>query len=253
MEQPSGFINLASPNHVCKLHRSIYGLKKAQRAWFSYLSSYLVTMGFAGSKSDTFFFLWRVRTDLLPVLIYANDIIITGNDSRAVTRLSQELGWEFSLKDLGPLHYFLGVECHRTPSCLFLSQQKYTRSLLLWLKMDGVKPVSSPMATSCKLSKVVGKSLWPLCLSKYCCGSTIPKLYQTRYCLFGKQGRSVHASSNQWALERCKTDPALPQIYHSTWPFPLSSFLCTTYCLYRYILGRVDRWSKIHQWLLCLS
>ena len=71
-----------------------------------------------------------------------DDIIITGNDSWAVTRLIQELGREFSLKDLGPLHYFLGMECHRTPSGLFLSQQKYVRDLLLRLKMDDVKPVN---------------------------------------------------------------------------------------------------------------
>ena len=75
-----------------------------------------------GSKSDTSLFLRRVGIDLLLVLIYVDDIIITGNDSRAVTRLIQELGWKFSLKDLGPLHYFFGVEYHRTPSGLFLSQ-----------------------------------------------------------------------------------------------------------------------------------
>ena len=88
-----------------------------------------------------------------------DDIIITGNDSRAVTRLIVELSQEFSLKGLGPCT-ISGVECHRTPSGLFLSQQKYIRNLLLWLKMDGVKPVSSPMATSCKLSKVVDKPLY---------------------------------------------------------------------------------------------
>ena len=65
-------------------------------------------------------------------------------------------------------------------------------------------------------------ALWPLCLSKYCWGSTIPKFYQTWYCLFGEQGRSIHANSNRWALERCKTDPPLPQIYHSIWPLSLS-------------------------------
>ena len=119
---------------------------KPRGAWFSRLSSYLVVMGFVGSKSDTSLFLRRVRTDLLLVLIYVDDIIITGNDSRAVTRLIQELGREFSLKDIGPLHYFLGVECH-TPSGLFLSQQKYIRDLLLRLKMD----VSSLLAR-----------LWPL-------------------------------------------------------------------------------------------
>jgi len=117
-------------------------------------------MGFVGSKFDTSLFLRRVRTDLLLVLIYVDDIIVTRNDSRAVTRLILELGREFSLKDLGPLYYFLGMECHRTPSSLFLSQQKYIRDLLFWLKMDGIKPVSSPMATSCKLLKDGGKPFY---------------------------------------------------------------------------------------------
>jgi len=112
-------------------------------------------MGFVDSKSDTSLFLRWVGT----VLIYMDDIIIISNESRAVTRLIHELGREFLLKDLGPLHYFLGVKCHHTPSCLFLSQQKYIRDLLLRLMMDGVKPFNSPMATSCKLSKVVGKHL----------------------------------------------------------------------------------------------
>ena len=112
-------------------------------------------MGFVGSMSDTSLFLRRVRTYLLLVLIYVDDIIITGNDSRTVTRLIQELDREFSLKDLGLLYYFFGVECHRTPSGLFLSQQKYICDLLLQFKMDGVKPVNSPMVTSCKLIKVV--------------------------------------------------------------------------------------------------
>ena len=116
-------------------------------------------MIFVGSKFDTSLFLGRVGIDLLLVLIYVNNIIITGNDSRAVIRLIQELGLEFSLKDLGPLYYFFGMECHRTLSGLFLSQQKYIRDLLLRLKMDGVKPISSPIATSCKLSKVIGKPL----------------------------------------------------------------------------------------------
>ena len=62
-------------------------------------------MGFVGSKSDTSLFLLQFGTDLLLVLICVDDII-TGNDSRVVTRLIQELGREYSLKDLGPLHYF---------------------------------------------------------------------------------------------------------------------------------------------------
>ena len=77
--------------------------------------------GFCGLQSDTSLFLRWVGTDFLLVLIYVDDII-TGNDSRALNPLVQELGREFSLKDLSPLHYFLGVECHRTPWGLFLSQ-----------------------------------------------------------------------------------------------------------------------------------
>jgi len=139
MKQPMGFINLARPNHTCKLHRSIYGLKQALQAWFSHLSSYQVTIGFVGSKSDTSLFKRRVETDLLLVLIYVDDII-KGNDLRAVTHLIHELGWEFSLKKPWPTALFLGRGMSPYTLGHFLSQQKYIRDLLLWLKMDDVKP-----------------------------------------------------------------------------------------------------------------
>ena len=119
MKQSLGFIDPACPNHICKLHRSIYGLKQAPRASFFRLSGYLVTMGFVGYKSDMSLFLQWVGTDLLLVLIYVNDIIIIGNDSRAITHLIHELGREFSLKDLDPLYYFVGVECHVYPQVFF--------------------------------------------------------------------------------------------------------------------------------------
>jgi len=151
-----------------------------------------------GSKSDRCHFLRRVVINLLLVLIYVDYIIITGNDSRAVTRLIHELGREFSLKYLGPLHYFLGVECHRTPSGLFLPQQKYICDLLLWLKMDGVKPVSSPMATSCKLFKVIEKPLSDLFIYR----STIAALQYLSFtrlniCLLDERGCSINASFNR--------------------------------------------------------
>ena len=153
MEQPSGFIDPARLNHVCKLYRSIYGLKQAPRVWFSRLSSYLVTIGFVGhvslslkgqdrSSSGSYLCRWH----------HHHRQWLTGcHSSYSRTRLRVLIK--------RPRPTALGVECHRTPSDLFLSQQKYIRDLLLQLKMDDVKPVSSPMATSCKLSKIVGKPL----------------------------------------------------------------------------------------------
>ena len=125
------------------------------------------------------------------------------------------------------LFFWRGVSPYTLKSLSF--SKKYVCDLLLWLKMDGVKNVRSPMVISCKLSKAVGKPLSDPFVYRIIVGALQSKFYQTRYCLLGEQGRSVHTSSNRWAFERYKMNPPLPPIYHSSWPFSLSSFFCTAY------------------------
>lgn len=130
MQQPQGFVDSLHPNYVCKLHRSLYGLKQTPRAWFSRLSAFLLNNNFTQSRNDTSLFIYNDSHTFLFVLVYVDDILITGNSGNSLSKLILDLGAEFSLKDLGTLHYFLGVEVERTPAGLLLSQTQYTKNIL---------------------------------------------------------------------------------------------------------------------------
>ena len=109
MEQPPGFIHKEHPDMVCKLHKAIYGLKKALRAWFTGLSNVLLELGFKGSLVDTFLFIYIHGNIQIYMLLYVNDIIITGTHPRVIYSIIAQLQYEFLLKDLGTLSFFLGI------------------------------------------------------------------------------------------------------------------------------------------------
>jgi hypothetical protein len=159
MTQPPGFVHPSFPNHICRLHKAIYGLKQTPRAWFSRLSQRLLALGFHGSKSDTSLFIHNSDTELIFFLIYVDDIIVIGNNKHSIARLIQALQADFALKDLGPFHFFLGVQAYTTETGLFLSQRRYISDLLKKTNMHEAKPVSSPMSSSTVLSKFGGTAL----------------------------------------------------------------------------------------------
>ena len=110
MTQPLGFIDSNKFDYVCRLHKALYDLKQAPRAWFKKLSSSLLQWGFFSSKSYTSMFIYNSSNVILIVLIYVDDIIIIGNSTHLITKLIKFLNSNFALKDLGKLHYFLGIE-----------------------------------------------------------------------------------------------------------------------------------------------
>ncbi|KAF5475573.1 hypothetical protein F2P56_007367 [Juglans regia] len=152
MQQPTGFVHPEYPSHVCKLRKAIYGLKQAPRAWFSKLSNKLFSLGFQESKSDTSLFVYKNSSHVMFVLIYVDDIIVTGSDSNLISEFITALGTSFPVKHLGKLHYFLGIEICQNSQGLFLSQSKYILDLLQKTNMQNAKPVSTPMSVTTKLS-----------------------------------------------------------------------------------------------------
>ena len=108
MQQPPGFINSNSSHFVCKLKKSLYGLKQAPRAWFDKLFQALHTLGFHQSQSDASLFVLH-GPQLVIVLVYVDDILVTGPNSQLCQQFIQQLSTQFPVKDLGPLHYFLGL------------------------------------------------------------------------------------------------------------------------------------------------
>ncbi|VVA38993.1 PREDICTED: Retrovirus-related Pol poly from, partial [Prunus dulcis] len=140
------------PDHLCHLKRSLYGLKQAPRAWFKCFSTHLEDLGFTASTADSSLFIYLNGFIRVYLLIYVDDILITGNDSAHISTLIQDLSRLFSMKDLGPVHYFLGMEILRTPSGLSFTQSKYIKDLLTRRKMQDAKHISSPVASGRRLS-----------------------------------------------------------------------------------------------------
>uniref|UniRef100_A0A2N9EZA0 Apple domain-containing protein n=1 Tax=Fagus sylvatica TaxID=28930 RepID=A0A2N9EZA0_FAGSY len=124
MHQPPGYSHPSFPHHVCKLKKALYGLKQAPRAWFSRLSTRLIELGFHGSLSDTSLFIYKSSTYTMFILIYVDDIIITSSNSSAIDNLLSSLQTDFAVKDLGSLHYFLGIEVIRNTVGILLSQKR---------------------------------------------------------------------------------------------------------------------------------
>lgn len=144
MSQPPGFVDKTHPYLVCRLHKSLYGLKQAPRAWFGRLTSFVQAHGFHASCSDPSLFIRRHNQSLTIFLIYVDDLIITGNDQSYIDSLIHLLNNVFSMKHLGPLRHFLGVEIHNTSHGIFLSQQSYALNILHRANMMYCKPIGSP-------------------------------------------------------------------------------------------------------------
>uniref|UniRef100_A0A2N9GPT0 Reverse transcriptase Ty1/copia-type domain-containing protein n=1 Tax=Fagus sylvatica TaxID=28930 RepID=A0A2N9GPT0_FAGSY len=161
MDLPPSFASRGEikPNQVCKLQKSLYGLKQASRQWFAKFSSTIIKHGFIQSKSDYSLFTRNHGSSFIALQVYVDDILIARNDIASVTSLKQALHTEFKLKDLGNLKYFLGLEVVRNSTGISLCQRKYALDILSNSGMLGSKRVHTPMEQKIKLSELDGVPL----------------------------------------------------------------------------------------------
>jgi len=120
--QPAGFVDPQHPDAVCLLRKSLYGLKQAPRAWFPWFATHLQQLGFIPSKADNSLFVLRHGDDEAHLLLYIDDIVLAASTTALLHRIIDQLRLEFAMKDLGPVHFFLGIQVRRTPAGFFLSQ-----------------------------------------------------------------------------------------------------------------------------------
>jgi histone deacetylase 1/2 len=158
MRQPPGFEDKNASNMVSKLDKAIYGLKQAPRAWYSELSAKFIALGFKPSRSDMSLFIYDKGSVTIYMLIYVDDIIVTSSCPKAVTALLHDLKKDFALKDLGDLHFFLGIEV-KEKNGILLSEGKYARDILARVGMSSCKPSTTPLSDTEKLSKVAVRHL----------------------------------------------------------------------------------------------
>ncbi|CAB79159.1 LTR retrotransposon like protein [Arabidopsis thaliana] len=151
MKLPQGF-QCDDPSKVCRLHKSLYGLKQAPRCWFSKLSSALKQYGFTQSLSDYSLFSYNNDGVFVHVLVYVDDLIISGSCPDAVAQFKSYLESCFHMKDLGLLKYFLGIEVSRNAQGFYLSQRKYVLDIISEMGLLGARPSAFPLEQNHKLS-----------------------------------------------------------------------------------------------------
>ena len=153
MKQPEGFIEKGKENLVCKLKHNIYGLKQSPRCWNATLDRQLRHMGFIQSTSDPCIYT-ASEGEAFIIGVYVDDIILAGKSEKKMADIKKALSDKFEMKDLGELHYFLGVKViqDRKKGNIWIGQPVYTKNILQKFGMENAKPISTPVAVNTKLT-----------------------------------------------------------------------------------------------------
>ena len=137
---------------MCTLKKAIYGLKQAPRSWYIKIDTFFKQQGFLKSKNDSSIYIKLDRQgNVCLISLYVDDLIITGGAYQLVADIKSNLSHEFAMKDLGDLHYCLGISFWRESGKTFITQSKYAREILDRFKMSECKSVSTPLDQNVKL------------------------------------------------------------------------------------------------------
>ena len=140
------------PDHVCLLHKSLNGLKQSPHAWFDKFSSFLLEFGFKCSVKDPSLFIYSKGKNVIMLLLYVDDMLITGNASETQQKFLTDISNQFRMKDLGQMEYFLGIQAKFHDSGLFLSQERYALDLLASAGLSDCSDINTPLPI--RLNKV---------------------------------------------------------------------------------------------------
>ena len=113
MKQPKGFVKVGEKDLVCRLKKSIYGLKQSPRCWNTALDSHLKKMKFVQTKADPCIYVFKDETETVIIAVYVDDILIAGTSNKKIAEVKAAIANRFEVKDMGELHYFLGVKIVR--------------------------------------------------------------------------------------------------------------------------------------------
>jgi hypothetical protein len=155
MRQPPGFESKDHPRRVCRLRKTLYGLKQSGRRWYQKLVEILVDkLGFTQCDVDQAVFFTRTEAgELIIIVIHVDDCTIAASSIDAINRLKEQLRTHVEITDLGELHWLLGIEVtrNRDNHTISLSQKSYLESIICRFNFEDLKPVSNPMEPSTKL------------------------------------------------------------------------------------------------------
>lgn len=150
MEVPKG-VHGVSSSKVCKLLKSLYGLKQASRSWYERLRTLLLNHGYKQGTADCTLFTKTKGVHFTILLIYVDDMILVGDCLEEFMEIKSILQLHFGIKDLGVLKFFLGLEVAHSSKGISLCQRQYCLDLLQDTGTIGSKPVSTPLDPSLRL------------------------------------------------------------------------------------------------------
>jgi len=152
MAQPEGFMqNGMKRGLVCRLLKSIYGLKQAARVWNKKIEGFLRKLGFIQSNADHCLYI-HPELDIW-IIIWVDDLLIAGKNERSIVSIKRQLSSAFEMKDLGKVSHFLGMRITQNSDGIAIDQAIYVRTILERFGMEESKPTSTPLATGTQLAK----------------------------------------------------------------------------------------------------
>ncbi|KAL4323895.1 hypothetical protein GQ457_11G003570 [Hibiscus cannabinus] len=238
MKLPLGYMTeVSGDNLVCKLHKSIYGLKQASRQWFHAFSQVVLRFGFSQSPHEHSLFVKGSGDSMVALLVYVDDIILAGKDLKLLAEVQTFLQSNFKLKELGNLKFFLGFEIARNKTGISLSQRQYALQLLEDTGSLAKKPTELPVVSPHKLSKDDGELLADPQLYRRMVGRLL-YLTHTRpditYAVnllsqFVSSPRAPHLQAVYHLLSYIKGSPGLGLFFSSTSKLQLSAFVDSDY------------------------
>ncbi|KAL0291613.1 UNVERIFIED_CONTAM: Retrovirus-related Pol polyprotein from transposon TNT 1-94 [Sesamum radiatum] len=157
MEAPEGY--QVPEGHVCRLKRSLYGLKQASRQWNQEFTTQIASYGFVQSKNDYCLFTKTSGSNFIVLLLYVDDILVAGTCKELIDDVKRYLDGLFTIKDLGIAKYFLGLEIARSPKGVLVSQTKYIKDIVQDTSLQNARTATTPLPPGIKFAADAGAHL----------------------------------------------------------------------------------------------
>ena len=209
MQQPPGYEVPGKEKLVCKLKKSLYGLKQSSRCWNKSFQDFMLDLGFKQSTADPCVFIQDETNSMTIVAVYVDDLIVMSTSSEKLDAIKKALSGRFKMKDMGPLHYCLGVSIVQNADSILLHQKQYILSMLRKFGLMDAKQVSTPADSNVRLVKDDGVSKqledkvngWQ---STLCCYG-----HPTGHCSGSRSGFKVLCSTYQCPSYCCEESATL--------------------------------------------
>ncbi|GJT84461.1 retrotransposon protein, putative, ty1-copia subclass [Tanacetum coccineum] len=249
MEQPEGFVNPKYPNRVCKLKRSIYGLKQASRQWNKRFDDEIKKFGFSQNADEPCVYLKASGSNVTFLILYVDDILIMGNSIPMLQDVKSYLGKCFAMKDLGEAAYILGIKIYRDRSrrLIGLCQSAYIEKILKRFHMENSKRGSIPMQDKLRLSKSQGAST-PAELKRM---QSVPYASGMDISLRTKNKAKTEISGS---TRQFQTLHSTPKSHHH---YPTPTWAVDSLAILKHFIGHQqttrDQWLKSQAWAVLKS